>query len=56
VKITKLNAYVVDGHRVDIRPAPLEREWMEARLFLRLSISSNARRAASYRQPCCSRR
>ena len=26
----KLVAYVLDGHRVDIRPAPLERNWMEA--------------------------
>ncbi len=26
----KLTAYVVDGHRLDIRPAPVEREWMES--------------------------
>jgi Family of unknown function (DUF6065) len=26
----KLIAYVIDGHRIDIRPAPLERSWMEA--------------------------
>jgi hypothetical protein len=26
----KLTAYVLDGHRVDIRPAPVERAWMEA--------------------------
>ena len=25
----KLVAYVSDGHRVDIRPAPVERDWME---------------------------
>ena len=25
----KLTAYVVDGHRLDIRPAPVERDWME---------------------------
>jgi hypothetical protein len=25
----KLTAYVVDGHTVDIRPAPLERDWMD---------------------------
>ena len=25
----KLTAYVVDGHNVTIRPAPVEREWME---------------------------
>ena len=24
----KLTAYVVDGHTVDIRPAPVDREWM----------------------------
>jgi Family of unknown function (DUF6065) len=24
-----LIAYLIDGHQVDIRPAPLEREWME---------------------------
>jgi uncharacterized protein DUF6065 len=26
----KLIAYVIDGHHVDIRPAPIEREWMDA--------------------------
>jgi hypothetical protein len=26
----KLTAYVMDGHQVDIRPAPVEREWMES--------------------------
>ena len=26
----KLIAYVIDGHQVDIRPAPVERDWMEA--------------------------
>jgi len=26
----KLVAYVIDGHRVDIRPAPIERDWMDA--------------------------
>ena len=26
----KLTAYVVDGHKLDIRPAPVERDWMEA--------------------------
>jgi len=26
----KLTAYVIDGHRLDIRPAPVERDWMEA--------------------------
>lgn len=26
----KLTAYVVDGHSVDIRPAPFERDWMDA--------------------------
>jgi hypothetical protein len=26
----KLTAFVVDGHQVKIRPAPVEREWMEA--------------------------
>jgi hypothetical protein len=26
----KLVAYVIDGHKVNIRPAPLEREWMES--------------------------
>ena len=25
----KLTAYVVDGHSIDIRPAPLERDWMD---------------------------
>jgi hypothetical protein len=25
----KLIAYIIDGHRMDIRPAPLEREWMD---------------------------
>ena len=25
----KLTAYVVDGHTVDIRPAPVERDWMD---------------------------
>ncbi|MGH8705413.1 MAG: DUF6065 family protein [Burkholderiales bacterium] len=25
----KLTAYVVDGHRLDLRPAPVERDWME---------------------------
>ena len=25
----KLIAYMIDGHRMDIRPAPLEREWMD---------------------------
>src|ERR1017187_4152796 len=25
----KLTAYVVDGHTVDIRPAPADREWMD---------------------------
>ena len=25
----KLIAHVIDGHRVDIRPAPVERDWME---------------------------
>ena len=25
----KLNAFVVDGHAVNIRPAPVEREWMD---------------------------
>ena len=24
-----LTAYVMDGHRIDIRPAPVERAWME---------------------------
>jgi Family of unknown function (DUF6065) len=27
--MTKLTAFVLDGHRLDIRPAPLERRWME---------------------------
>jgi hypothetical protein len=26
----KLVAYVIDGHPVDIRPAPMERDWMDA--------------------------
>src|SRR5262245_48536330 len=26
----KLTAYVIDGHKLDIRPAPVERRWMEA--------------------------
>jgi hypothetical protein len=26
----KLIAYVIDGHHMDIRPAPVEREWMDA--------------------------
>ena len=26
----KLVAHVIDGHRVEIRPAPLERDWMGA--------------------------
>jgi hypothetical protein len=26
----KLTAYVIDGHQIDIRPAPVEREWMDA--------------------------
>jgi len=26
----KLIAHVIDGHHVDIRPAPVERDWMEA--------------------------
>ncbi len=26
----KLKAYVIDGHTMDIRPAPLERDWMDA--------------------------
>jgi hypothetical protein len=25
----KLTAYVIDGHKLSIRPAPLERQWME---------------------------
>ena len=25
----KLIAYLMDGHRIDIRPAPVEREWMD---------------------------
>ena len=26
----KLIAHLIDGHQVDIRPAPVERDWMEA--------------------------
>jgi hypothetical protein len=26
----KLTAYLIDGHKMDIRPAPVEREWMDA--------------------------
>jgi hypothetical protein len=26
----KLTAFVIDGHQIDIRPAPVEREWMDA--------------------------
>ncbi len=26
----KLIAYVIDGHHVDFRPAPIERDWMDA--------------------------
>ncbi len=26
----KLTAYVIDGHEIEIRPAPIERDWMEA--------------------------
>ena len=26
----KLIAYLIDGHQMDIRPAPVEREWMDA--------------------------
>src|SRR5437899_1905042 len=26
----KLTAYLIDGYRIDIRPAPVERDWMEA--------------------------
>ncbi|MEA2991499.1 MAG: hypothetical protein QOD40_419 [Alphaproteobacteria bacterium] len=26
----KLTAYVIDGHKLNIRPAPVEREWMDA--------------------------
>jgi uncharacterized protein DUF6065 len=26
----KLVAYVIDGHKIDIRPAPVERDWMDA--------------------------
>jgi Family of unknown function (DUF6065) len=26
----KLTAYVIDGHKFDIRPAPVERNWMDA--------------------------
>src|SRR5262249_19521700 len=29
-RMTKLIAYVIDGHTVDIRPAPMERAWMDA--------------------------
>jgi hypothetical protein len=29
-QMSKLIAYVVDGHTVDIRPAPMERAWMDA--------------------------
>ncbi|MFI4960960.1 MAG: DUF6065 family protein, partial [Hyphomicrobiales bacterium] len=25
----KLTVYIVDGHTVDIRPAPADREWMD---------------------------
>src|SRR5438046_6789474 len=25
----KLTAYVIDGHTIDIRPAPVERDWMD---------------------------
>jgi Family of unknown function (DUF6065) len=25
----KLTAYVIDGHKVDVRPALLERDWMD---------------------------
>ena len=25
----KLTAYVIDGHTLDIRPAPIERAWMD---------------------------
>ena len=28
--MAKLIAYVIDGHTVDIRPAPMERAWMDA--------------------------
>jgi hypothetical protein len=26
----RVTAYVIDGHQVDIRPAPVERSWMDA--------------------------
>jgi hypothetical protein len=26
----KLTAYAIDGHKIDIRPAPVERQWMDA--------------------------
>jgi hypothetical protein len=26
----KLTAYVLEGHELDIRPAPVERGWMDA--------------------------
>jgi hypothetical protein len=26
----KLTAYVIDGHQIDIRPAPVDRDWMDA--------------------------
>jgi hypothetical protein len=29
-QMMKLVAHVIDGHRVEIHPAPLERDWMEA--------------------------
>jgi hypothetical protein len=29
-RMAKLIAYVIDGHTVDIRPAPMERAWMDA--------------------------
>jgi hypothetical protein len=25
----ELTAYIMEGHKIDIRPAPLEREWMD---------------------------
>jgi len=28
--MSKLVAYRIDGHSVQIRPAPLEREWMDS--------------------------
>ena len=34
----KLIAHVIDGHHVDIRPAPVERDWMEDQPALRLSL------------------